>query len=150
MRYVNEEQGVNSRLDPIQAAVLGVKISRLDEWNARRAAIAACYHRALADTGLTLPQVPDWADPSWHLYVVQSDDRDRLAAKLAEAGVQTLIHYPIPPHRQAAYAGTPMAAASLPIAERLARRVLSLPIGPHLSMAQAERVADAVRAACSP
>ena len=156
VRYVNEEQGVNSRLDPIQAAVLAAKLAKLDEWNARRAKIAAFYHRALADTGLTLPHVPDWADPSWHLYVVQSDagdgrqGRDRLAAKLTEGGVQTLIHYPIPPHRQGAYAGTPMAAASLPIAEGLARHVLSLPIGPHLSMAQAEQVADAVRAACSP
>ena len=150
VRYVNEEQGVNSRLDPIQAAVLAAKLAKLDEWNARRAAIAAYYQQALADTGLTLPHVPDWAEPAWHLYVVQSPDRDRLAAKLTEAGVQTLIHYPIPPHRQGAYAGTPMAAASLPIAESLARRVLSLPIGPHLSMDQAEQVADTVRMACSP
>ena len=147
VRYVNEEQGVNSRLDPIQAAVLGIKIARLDEWNARRAAIAAFYQEALADTGLTLPHVPDWADPAWHLYVVLSHQRDRLAARLAEAGVQTLIHYPIPPHRQGAYAAQGLAEGSLPIAERLARRLLSLPIGPHLTIEQAEQVAEAVRAA---
>ena len=153
VRYVNEEQGVNSRLDPIQAAVLGVKLTKLDEWNARRAAIAAYYQAALADSGLTLPTVPDWAEPAWHLYVVQSDasdgqeGRDRLAARLAEAGVETLIHYPIPPHRQAAYAGQGLAEGSLPIAERLAKRVLSLPIGPHLTMAEAEQVAEAVRKA---
>ena len=147
VRYVNDEQGVNSRLDPIQAAVLGVKLTKLDEWNARRAAIAAYYQAALADSGLTLPHVPDWAEPAWHLYVVQSEGRDRLAARLAEAGVETLIHYPIPPHRQAAYAGQGLGEGSLPIAERLAKRVLSLPIGPHLTMAEAEQVAEAVRKA---
>lgn len=154
IRYVNQELGVNSRLDPIHAAVLRVKLDKLDEWNGRRAAIAAYYGAALADCdGLTLPHVPDWAEPAWHLYVVQSGagdgprGRDRLAARLAEAGVQTLIHYPIPPHRQQAYASMGLAEGSLPIAEALANRVLSLPIGPHLGMDHAERVADAVRAA---
>ena len=151
IRYVNQELGVNSRLDPIHAAVLRAKLAKLDEWNARRATIAAYYQTALAGCdGLTLPHVPDWAEPAWHLYVVQSDDRDRLAARLAEAGVQTLIHYPIPPHRQLAYAGMGLAEGSLPIAERLAKRVLSLPIGPHLGLDRAERVADAVRAASAP
>lgn len=157
IRYVNQELGVNSRLDPIHAAVLRVKLAKLDQWNARRAAIAEYYTAALADCeGLTLPHVPAWAEPAWHLYVVQSDasdgreGRDRLAARLAEAGVQTLIHYPIPPHRQQAYAGQGLAEGSLPIAERLAKTVLSLPIGPHLEMSDAERVAEAVRAACAP
>ena len=103
-----------------------------------------------------MPHVPTFAEPAWHLYVVQcgqngeQGDRDRLAARLAEAGVQTLIHYPIPPHRQSAYASMGLAEGSLPIAERLAKRVLSLPIGPHLGMDGAERVAEAVRAACAP
>ena len=147
VRYVNEERGVNSRLDPIQAAVLAVKLTKLDEWNARRAKVAALYGEALADTGLTLPQIPDWAEPAWHLYVVQTDDRDRLSERLTAAGVQTLIHYPIPPHRQQAYAAQGLAEGSLPIAERLAKRVLSLPIGPHLAMSDAEQVVDAVRKA---
>ena len=147
-RYVNEARGVNSRLDPVQAAVLAVKIPHLDAWNDRRRAIAEFYAGALAGCGVTLPVVPDWADPAWHLYVVQSDERDALAARLADAGVQTLIHYPIPPHRQQAYAELGIAQGSLPIAERLADRVLSLPIGPHLTMAQAEFVAGSVIAAC--
>ena len=131
--------------------MLRVKLKKLDEWNDRRRAIAAYYNAALADCGgLTLPHNPDWAEPAWHLYVIQSEERDRLAARLAEAGVQTLIHYPIPPHRQQAYAAMELAEGSLPIAERLAKRVLSLPIGPHLGMEQAERVAEAVRAACQP
>ncbi len=151
VRYVNQELGVNSRLDPVHAAVMGVKLTKLDEWNARRAAIAAYYQAALAEIdGLTLPHVPDWAEPAWHLYVVQSEERDRLAARLAEAGVQTLIHYPIPPHLQLAYASMGLGKGSLPIAERLAKTVLSLPIGPHLGMDNAERVADAVRGACVP
>ena len=147
VRYVNQERGVNSRLDPIQAAVLAVKLGKLDEWNARRTRIAALYTAALADTGLTLPHVPDWVEPVWHLYVVGSEQRDRLAARLADAGVQTLIHYPIPPHRQQAYAAMGLNEGSLPIAERLASRVLSLPIGPHLANNDAERVAEAVRKA---
>lgn len=150
-RYVNQELGVNSRLDPMQAAVLGAKLAKLDEWNERRRAIAAYYQAALTDCdGLIVPHVPDWADPAWHLYVVQSTDRDRLAARLKEAGVQTLIHYPIPPHRQQAYAGMGLAEGSLPIAETLAKRVLSLPIGPHFSMDDAEQVAEVVRKACRP
>ena len=148
IRYVNQELGVNSRLDPIHAAVLRVKLATLDQWNHRRRAIAELYSAALADCdGLSVPYVPAWAEPAWHLYVVQCDDRERLAARLAEAGVQTLIHYPIPPHRQQAYADMGLGEGSLPIAERLATRVLSLPIGPQLGQDDAERVAEAVRRA---
>jgi dTDP-4-amino-4,6-dideoxygalactose transaminase len=146
-RYVNEVRGVNSRLDPIQAAVLAVKLRHLDDWNARRQGIAAFYLDRLAGTGLTLPHVPNWAEPAWHLFVVRSEARDGLAASLAEQDVQTVIHYPIPPHRQQAYADLGLGEGSFPIAERLAEQVLSLPIGPHLSMDQAERVVAAVRAA---
>lgn len=145
-RYINQELGVNSRLDPLQAAVLRVKLAKLNEWNTRRRGIANIYRTALAGIdGLTLPHVPYWADPAWHLYVVQADDRDRLTARLAEAGIETLIHYPIPPHRQQAYASMELGEGSMPIAERLATRVLSLPIGPHLTIEDAERVAEAVR-----
>jgi dTDP-4-amino-4,6-dideoxygalactose transaminase len=137
-KYVNEVQGVNSRLDPLQAAVLRVKLKVLDEWNERRCRIAALYMGALADTGLTTPQVPAWADPVWHLYVIRIAERDALQARLTETGVDTLIHYPIPPHRQAAFAGS--IATSLPLSERLAGELLSLPIGPHLSEAQVVNV----------
>lgn len=142
-RYVNEIRGVNSRLDPLQAAVLSVKLRHLDEWNGRRARLAERYRTALTTSGLELPYVPEWADPAWHLFVVQADGRDALQARLAEAGVQTLIHYPIPPHRQQAYTDLRMPDDALPIAERLAGRVLSLPIGPHLSDEQLEAVVSA-------
>lgn len=141
-KYLHELRGFNSRLDPIQAAVLSVKLRHLEEWNARRAAVAETYAQSLEGTGVETPAVPEWADPSWHLYVIQSDGRDELAGALRAAGIETLIHYPIPPHRQKAY--SELAGSELPIADRLAHRVLSLPIGPHLSVEQAERVAGAV------
>lgn len=147
VKYVNEVQGVNSRLDPIQAAVLRAKLPHLDAWTDRRRAIAATYAEGLRDTGLILPNVPDWAEPAWHLYVVRSPDRDGLQKRLAEAGVGTLIHYPIPPHMQAAYADLGLAPEALPLARDLAGEVLSLPMGPQLAMADAARVIDAVRAA---
>jgi dTDP-4-amino-4,6-dideoxygalactose transaminase len=143
-RYVNEVKGVNSRLDPLQAAILAVKLRHLDEWNDRRRTIAAGYADALAASSLTLPAAPQWADPVWHLYVIQSPDRDRLAARLADAGIETLIHYPIPPHLQQAYSDLGRPKGSFPIAERLAETVLSLPIGPHLSVEQAEAVVNAL------
>jgi dTDP-4-amino-4,6-dideoxygalactose transaminase len=144
VRYVNEVKGVNSRLDPLQAAILAVKLRHLDEWNERRRAIAARYHDHLAGCGVELPGAPNWAEPVWHLFVIQADGRDTLADRLNALDVQTLIHYPIPPHLQRAYEDLQLAKGSFPIAERLAERVLSLPIGPHLSVDQAERVAQIV------
>ncbi|HEX8555187.1 MAG TPA: DegT/DnrJ/EryC1/StrS family aminotransferase [Sphingomonas sp.] len=145
-RYVNEVRGVNSRLDPLQAAVLGVKLRHLDVWNDRRKTIAALYLDRFAGTDIGLPHVPNWADPAWHLFVVTVSDRDAVAVKLADQGIQTVIHYPIPPHRQQAYADLGLGEGAFPVAERLAGEVLSLPIGPHLTMEQAERVVRAVRA----
>lgn len=144
-RYVSEMRGVNSRLDPVQAAVLTVKLRHLDEWNNRRSRIAEFYGRELRDLGVTIPAVPDWADPSWYLYVIQSPERDRLRAALTEAGIATLVHYPVPPHLQSAYADLGFSMGAFPIAERLADTVLSLPIGPHLSHESAQAVASAVR-----
>lgn len=132
VKYVNEVQGYNSRLDPVQAAALRVKLKVLDAWNARRARIAARYTAALTGTGLVLPSVPAWAEPVWHLYVVQSSRRDALQKTLGEAGIGTLIHYPIPPHLQQAYAGSGYVKGRFPIAERLAGQLLSLPVGPQL------------------
>ena len=148
-RYVNEVRGVNSRLDPVQAAILGVKLRHLEEWNERRCKIAAFYARELDGSGLTLPVVPQWAGPVWHQYVIESDQREQLAARLGEAGIQTLVHYPIPPHLQQAYGDLAKPRGSFPIAERLAGRVLSLPMGPHLSPSQAQTVVETVRTARS-
>lgn len=145
VKYVNEITGYNSRLDPLQAAALGVKLVHLDEWNARRQKIAAFYLRELADTGLMLPYVPDWAEAVWHLFVIRSPERDRLQRHLEVRGISTLIHYPIPPHLQRAYVEMQLPEGSLPLSEAIHREVLSLPIGPHLSMEQAGRVVEAVQ-----
>ena len=147
VKYHNEVVGLNSRLDPIQAAVLAVKLPHLDAWNQRRERIAALYDEGLA--GLDWLGLPSWQDDrtrsALHLYVVRTPRRDELQQHLNAAGVQTLIHYPIPPHRQPAYASLGLAEGSFPVAERLAREVLSLPIGPHLSTEDAARVVAAVR-----
>ena len=144
-KYVNEVAGVNSRLDPIQAAILRVKLRVLDEWTDRRHAVAAAYAEGLAGTGLILPHVPDWAEPVWHLYVVRTAEREALQAQLTEAGVGTLIHYPIPPHMQAAYAGMNLREDELPLARQLANEVLSLPIGPHLDVGDCSVIAAVSR-----
>lgn len=139
-KYVNEEPGVNSRLDPMQAAILRVKLDVLDDWTERRRAVAARYTEGLRDTSLTLPHVPAWAEPAWHLYVVRSTRRDALQARLTEAGIGTLIHYPIPPHMQKAYAGLGLTPDAFPLARELAGEVLSLPMGPHLKREHVERI----------
>lgn len=145
VRYVNEERGVNSRLDPLQAAVLRAKLATLDEWNGRRARIAATYTTRLEECDIVLPAVPNWTEPAWHLFVIRSKRRDALARALANRGVQTLIHYPVAPHRQRAYADLGHVEGSFPIAEQLADEVLSLPIGPQMSEAEVDAVCDAVQ-----
>ena len=145
VKYVNEVQGYNSRLDPLQAAILRVKLAHLDEWNARRNVIAQLYSSGLTEYGLTLPHVPDWAEPVWHLYVVQHPQRDALQQALANAGVGSLIHYPIPPHRQQAYATAAWHKGAFPLAEQMADQVLSLPSGPAMSESDVRQVIDAVK-----
>ena len=145
VKYVNEVQGVNSRLDPIQAAVLRVKLKHLDEWTDRRRTIAGAYSHGLKDSGLILPHVPDWADPVWHLYVVRTTERDALQKRLGEAGIGTLIHYPIPPHMQDAYAGLGLSAGAFPLARQMANEVLSLPIGPQMRAQLATEACNIVR-----
>jgi dTDP-4-amino-4,6-dideoxygalactose transaminase len=147
VKYVNEVQGYNSRLDPLQAAILLVKLAHLDEWNGRRRATAAQYQQGLSDCGLTLPHVPEWAEPVWHLYVVHHPQRDVLQRQLDAAGIGTLIHYPIPPHLQQAYAAAGYVKGLFPRAEQLANQCLSLPMGPHLSDAQANEVIAAANEA---
>lgn len=144
VKYVNEVQGVNSRLDPIQAAVLRVKLKHLDDWTDRRRTIADLYTKGLEDSGLILPHVPHWADPVWHLYVVRSTERDALQQRVGATGVGTLTHYPIPPHMQEAYSGLGMAANAFPLARQMADEVLSLPIGPQMDKQSATLVCSAV------
>lgn len=144
VKYVNVEKGVNSRLDPLQAAVLRVKLKYLSEWNLRRTIIAQRYTDRLRGLPLGLPVTQHGATHAWHLYVVTTPERDALQDHLTSAGISTLIHYPIPPFRQEAYEEYLSRAAYYPIADRLANEVLSLPMGPHLTLPQVDIVSDAV------
>lgn len=144
VKYYNLEKGFNSRLDELQAALLRVKLPHLDEWNARRAHIAALYLDSLRDTGLLLPLVPQQMTPCWHLFVVRSPQRDALQAHLKAQGIGTMIHYPVPPHMQQAYRELNLPEGSFPISEAIHREALSLPIGPHLSISEADQVIDAI------
>jgi dTDP-4-amino-4,6-dideoxygalactose transaminase len=147
VKYVHELQGGNSRMDELQAATLRVKLRHLDEWNRRRASIAEEYTARLGASGLVLPEVLPGTEPVWHLYVVRSPDRNALQARLAEAGIQTLIHYPTPPHLQGAYRDLGWEKGQFPISERIHQEVLSLPIGPQMTQEQVQAVLRAVDAA---
>jgi dTDP-4-amino-4,6-dideoxygalactose transaminase len=142
VKYRHDMAGVNSRLDEMQSAILRVKLRHLDVENARRAAVAAAYTRALTHTPLELPHVLEGAEPVWHLYVVRAANRAALQAHLNAKGIGTLVHYPTACHRQQAYANE--AWPALPIAERLQDRVLSLPMAPYLDAADIEAVTASV------
>jgi len=145
-RYQHLVPGFNSRLDPIQAAALTVKLRHLDNWNDRRRQIAAQYHQGLAGLNLLLPRVLDACVPVWHLYCVRHPQRDALRATLAERGVETLIHYPVPPHLQPAYADQGFRKGQYPIAERMSEELISLPIDPLMRDMEVAMVVDAVKA----
>ena len=150
VKYHHEIAGVNSRLDELQAAFLRERLRALDADNAHRRRVAQAYRSGLAGLpGLALP-TGDEADrlSAWHLYVVRHGERDALAELLAARGVATLVHYPVPIHRQGAYADTPLARQSLPQAEAWAREALSLPIGPTLTDDEVAWVVASVRNAC--
>jgi dTDP-4-amino-4,6-dideoxygalactose transaminase len=146
MKYYNDVKGYNSRLDELQAAFLRVKLCHLDEWNTRRSKIASAYLNFLADLhDLTLPHVPDWASPIWHIFPIRHSKRDDLQKYLKNKGVDTLIHYPVPPHLAGAYADLSLPKGAFPIAETIASSELSLPMGPHLSLEDVEYVANTIR-----
>jgi dTDP-4-amino-4,6-dideoxygalactose transaminase len=146
VKYYNEVKGYNSRLDPLQAAFLRVKLRRLDDWNRRRRISASRYLAALDDLkDATLPFVLDGAEPSWHLFVIRHSRRDELQAHLQQAGIGTLIHYPVPPHLSGAYSDLGGKAGDHPISEELAQTVLSLPMGPHLPLESVETIIQEIR-----
>lgn len=145
VKYFNEIKGFNSRLDELQAAFLRVKLTKLDEWNARRVRLANQYLEKLASvTDLILPFVPTWAEPVWHLFVVRSPKRSALEKHLKDAGISSLIHYPVPPHLSNAYVEE-RHLGSFPIAEQLAKDVLSLPISPHMTDEEVMRVSEVLQ-----
>jgi dTDP-4-amino-4,6-dideoxygalactose transaminase len=144
VKYENEHQGLNARLDPLQAAFLRVKLQHLDDWNARRSAVAKGYLSNLAECPqLALPSVLDDCEPAWHLFTVRARNRDALMRHLNEQGVGTLIHYPTPPHHSGAYRAE-RAWPPLPLAEEIAATTLSLPMGPQLQRADANTVSQAI------
>lgn len=144
-KYYNEVQGFNSRLDPLQAAFLRVRLAHLDDWNARRHRLAQNYLSQCANfPGFTLPVTADGCTSCWHQFVARSDRRTALQQYLSENGIATLIHYPIPPHLSGAYQGAGWRAGQFPISEAMADAVISLPIGPHLSAVQQEQVIQAL------
>jgi dTDP-4-amino-4,6-dideoxygalactose transaminase len=143
-RHESEWLGWNSRLDPIQAAILGVKLGKLDEWNARRRRVADRYCEGLSGLGwLRLPTEAPWATHVYHLFVVRVRQRQKLVRHLEASSIATAIHYPVPPHRQPAYRDLPL-PQPIGHVEALHSELLSLPMGPHLSDAQVDEVVEAV------
>ena len=143
-KYHHEIKGFNSRLDELQAAFLRVKLPYLDQWNQRRSEIAARYLAEARNAAVALPVPPAGMEHVWHLFVVRTTAREKLRAHLSRSGIDTLIHYPTPPHRQPAYAAEWRGRKSLPVSEVLHNEVLSLPIGPHMSGEQVDAVVSAV------
>jgi len=140
-KYHNKYKGMNSRLDEIQAGVLRVKLRHLDADTEKRRKVAQCYlnsRSAISNSQLVLPYVADYGTHAWHLFVVRTPARDALADFLTKKGIQTVIHYPIPPHHQMAY--SEFSGYSLPITEAIHREVLSLPISPVMERDEVEQV----------
>lgn len=142
VKYQHQTQGYNSRLDEMQAAFLRVKLNTLDAWNAKRREVASIYSAQIHHAGVVTPVVPEFAEPVWHLYVVRTHQRDALRDAMQVRGVGTVIHYPVPPHKQACY--PEFANNSLPLAEQLANEVLSLPMSPVMTREQVAKVVESV------
>ncbi len=142
VKYHNEVKGFNSRLDELQAAFLREKLKRLDIDNSKRKSIATKYLDAISSCNLILPFFYEWADPVWHLFVIRSPYRDQLQESLAKKSIATMIHYPVPPHLQGAYAELGYKTGDFPVAERVHREVLSIPISPVMSSSEVGYVID--------
>ena len=145
VKYHHDMLAFNRRLDSLQAAILRVKLRRLDEWNAARRHVAAAYTTRLADLPVRLPVVGEQNEPVWHLYVIRAADREILQQRLEAAGIGTGLHYPVPIHRQKAY--PEFAGLSFPISEGIAAQCLSLPMFAEMTNAQIEAVAVAMKEA---
>lgn len=145
VKYRHEVMGFNTRLDELQAALLRVKLRYLDIWNECRKSIAGTYLSELIQCNFILPYVSNDLDPVWHLFVIRTAHRNNLQAYLLEQGINTMIHYPIPPHLQNAYNEAGHLRSNLPIAEKLSSEVLSLPIGSHMDDSQIEYVLKVIK-----
>ena len=136
-KYVHDSMGSNERLDEIQAAILSIKLKQLDNWNNKRVIIADYYEKNLNDAFIIKPFVPTWAKPVWHLYVIQHSKRDEMQSYLKKKKINTMIHYPIPPHMQKLYKNS---FPSMSKTKRISSQILSLPIGPHLSLDSVDKI----------
>jgi dTDP-4-amino-4,6-dideoxygalactose transaminase len=145
-KYAHAIVGYNFRMEEIQAAVLNVKLPHLDDWNNQRREHASIYHSLLKDSGVSLPREMDYARHIYHVYAIETENRDELQKHLISAGIQTGVHYPIPIHLQPAYASLGYRAGALPVTERLSERVLSLPMFPELHHDQQSRIAALIQA----
>lgn len=144
-RNISEEIGINSRLDEIQAAVLRIKLGYLNRWNIRRIELAARYSELLTGLDLTMPVAPQGYQHVFHQYVIRTAERDQLKQYLADKGIQTQIHYPLPIHMQPAFSKFGRGEGSFPESERACKEVLSLPLYPEMSDDMLERVSDAIK-----
>jgi dTDP-4-amino-4,6-dideoxygalactose transaminase len=148
VKYEHPLLGFNCRLDTLQAVVLSAKLRRLDSWNTTRRAAAARYQELLGGLpGIELPTALPGNEHVWHLYVIRVPERDRVLESLQSAGIGAGIHYPMPIHLQGAFASLGYGRGDFPVAERMAGEILSLPMHPHLTPSQQERVAEVVGSA---
>lgn len=143
IKYSHDIKGFNSRLDELQAALLRVKLRHLNEWNTRRLKIVEYYQKCLQDANIVIPKILEGCKSAFHLFVIRALNRDDLQRSLKDAGIETLIHYPIPPHKQGAYKS--IQHIKLPIAERMSNEVLSLPISPHLPSVMIENISEHIK-----
>jgi dTDP-4-amino-4,6-dideoxygalactose transaminase len=143
--HFSEQKGLNARLDELQAAILRVKLRHLDAWNVRRREIATLYYSLLADTGVILPIEPPGAHHIYHQFVIRHLTRDALRAYLAERGIRTQVHYPVPVHLQPAYNNLRRVPDNLPVTETIAAEILSLPIYPEMGIDDVKNVCQAIR-----
>ena len=144
-KYLHDEVGYNYRMDSFQAAVLAIKLKRLDEWNVARADRAACYTELLKGSSYKLPAHPSDSECVWHCYVIETSEREVVRSALQDAGIETAVHYPVPVHLQKAYAHLGYRAGDLPVTEMLCQQCLSLPIYPELSKEKIFTVASVLR-----
>ena len=140
VKYTHQTKGFNSRLDELQAAFLRVKLQYLDEWNERRSAIATQYLESLSNAHILLPHVAKDVKSAWHLFVIRTRHRDALQSYLKSKNIDSLIHYPVPPHLQQAYADMDWPQGRFPISEKIHNEVLSLPIGPHMDRISLQKI----------
>ncbi len=144
-KYVHDLGGYNSRIDELQAAFLRIKLKYLDKWNRKRGIIATNYLKLLSDMpNLDLPCWPKSMEPVWHQFVVRLAKRDRLKSMLKSSGIETLIHYPVPPHLSNAFSALKYQKGDFPITEQIASTILSLPIYPELTIDTVKKVSDGI------